>query len=229
MSKRLVFIIICLFSVILSEAQTKALFGISIGGAYYQGEINWDKPFYHTHFTYGAHMRYILSKRYALKGGLTLGWLSASDKDSKNSFQQVRRASFVTPFAEISGQIEFNFKKYIYGDKKYYYTPYMYVGGGLLIASWSHPPYNFVIPFGMGYKISLGKKFEVGVEFGYRKVFSDGLDNITGVKEVPERPNSFYLYRQYGFYNNKDWYSLFGIHLLMRIYAKGLRCYVYEQ
>ena len=218
-----------MFSGLFSGAQTKALFGVSFGGAYYQGEINWDKPFYQTHLSYGAHLRYILNNRYSLKGGFSLGWLSASDKDSKNSFQQIRRASFVTPFAEISGQIEFNFRKYVYGDKKYYYTPYLYLGSGLLIASWSHPPYDFIIPFGLGYKISLSKKFEIGFEFGYRKVFSDGVDNITGVKDVPERPNTFYLYRQYGFYNNKDWYSLFGIHLLMRIYAKGLRCYVYEQ
>jgi hypothetical protein len=216
-------------SILLASSQTKALFGVSVGGDYYQGEINWDKPFYHTHFSYGAHLRYVLNKRYSLKGGLSFGWLSASDKDSKNSFQQVRRRSFQTPIAEIIGQIEFNFKTYKLGDKKYYYTPYMYLGSGLLIASWSHPPYNLIIPFGLGYKLSLSKKIEMGFEFGYRKVFSDGLDNITGVKDVPEKPNSFYLYRQYGFYNNKDWYSLFGIHLLMRIYAKGIPCYIYEQ
>ena len=210
-------------------SQTKALFGIYGGGTYYQGDINFSKLFYHTHFSYGANMRYVVNTRYALKGAIVLGWLSASDNDFSNSFQKIRNQAFVTPIAEIAGQVEFNFLTYKYGDKKYFYTPYVYLGSGLLIASWSEPPYNFIIPFGVGYKVSLGKKWEIGLEYGYRKVFSDGLDNVTGIEEVPEYPTSFYRYKQFGFYNNKDWYSLFGVHLLLRIYAKGLRCYIYEQ
>ncbi len=218
-----------MFVVEVALAQTKALFGVFGGGTYYQGELNWSRLFYQTHFAYGAQMRYVLNTRYALKGGVFFGWLSASDKDFSNSFQQVRNRSFETPIAEISGQIEFNFLTYKYGDKKHYYTPYIFVGSGLLIASWSHPVYNYGLPFGVGYKVSLGKRWEVGFEYGYRKVFSDGLDNITGVEDIPDHPQSFYLYKQFGFYNNKDWYSLFGVHLLMRIYAKGIRCYIYEQ
>jgi len=229
MSFRLLIFVFYTLLTLQTFSQTKALVGVSLGGAYYQGEINWDKPFYQTHLTYGVHMRYVLNKRYALKGSIVLGWLSASDKDFENSFQQHRAFSFVTPFAEIAGQSEFNFKKYIYGDKKYFYTPYIYLGLGALLASWSHPPYNLIIPFGIGYKVSIGKKIEIGFEYGYRKVFSDGLDNITGIKDVPEHPAYFNLYKQFGFYNNDDWYSLFGVHILMRIYAKGLRCYVYEQ
>ncbi len=219
---------VLIFGFNISYSQTKALFGVFAGGAYYQGELNWSRLFYNTHFAYGLNMRYVLNSRYALKGNLVLSWLSANDKDFKSPYQQFRRMSFTTPIAEIGGHIEFNFKKYIYGDKKYFKTPYIYVGGELLIASWSHPPYNFAIPFGIGYKVALSKKLEVGGEYGYRKVFSDGIDNITGIEHIGENTSNFYSYKQIGFYNNKDWYSLFGIHLLITVFSKGIACDVYD-
>ena len=50
---------------------------------------------------------------------------------------------------------------------------------------------QFAIPLGIGFKISLSDKFSINTEYGFRKTFTDYLDDVGGTYANP-----FYLYNE---------------------------------
>jgi hypothetical protein len=91
------------------------------------------------------------------------------------------------------------------------------------------------LPFGGGVKKSLNDKYEIAFEFGFRKLFTDYLDDVSttyvdqetlffhkGEKavEMASRNNSFtpHLAGEIrGNPNKKDWYYFAGLKLLMKL------------
>lgn len=111
-------------------AQKTTEFGLFLGRSYYNGEIN---PTTHWgngvgSFTYGGAFRYNLNKRYSLKATLVQTKLSAEDELADIQFNTFRKASFETKLTEFAGTIEFNFLPYQTGDKKHFFSPYLFVG-----------------------------------------------------------------------------------------------------
>lgn len=115
-----------------------------------------------------------------------------------------RGLSFQTDITELSFLAELNFFPYFVGSKRNTWTPYIFAGAGLYLYE-STPisggpklknlgtegqgyegrpaPYGkigFSIPFGLGFKFSLGKRLGLGIEWGMRKTFNDYIDDISG-------------------------------------------------
>lgn len=115
-----------------------------------------------------------------------------------------RSLNFVTDITEINILVELNFFPYFIGSKKNTWTPFIFAGAAMYLYN-PHPightdinlrdigtegqgidgrpkPYGntaFAIPFGVGFKFSLGKKIGLGFEWGMRKTFNDYIDDIS--------------------------------------------------
>jgi len=228
--KLFIFLLTFIFS-LSSFAQKKADIGIFVGGAYYQGDINHARLFYHVNPSYGVLYRFNLNKRFAFRSNLIVSSLSGSDKNFNFGYQKHRNSKFSTPLVDVSGQTEFNFKKYHVGKKQYPHTLYVFLGLSFIIASYAENPYIIGIPFGLGYKQNIGKRIGIGVEWGYRKTFSDDIDNLSGERLYPSivtSPSEKFSLKQRGNFRNTDWYSIFGLFITYKLFPGRTACYIYN-
>lgn len=226
------------FSLILSllftynntKAQKNLDFGLFAGASYYQGDINSSKLMYAPNFAYGAFIRYTFHTRWALRGSIFSGGLKGNDHNFNYLYQHFRRSTFSTPIVETTGQIELNFLPYRIGDKKKKWTPYIFTGATFLIASYADHVYLPAIPFGLGIKANLTPRTGVGMEWAYRKTFTDGLDNLSWYEKIPTNStdNGYLLMKQYAYYHQKDYYSFIGIFLTYKIRLTEEVCNAWE-
>lgn len=222
-----------LFLVIISysvHAQRYWEIGGMAGGSYYLGDVNPSKQFYHLNPAGGGFIRFTHTQRWQSRYALTAGYLSGDDKDFDNKFQQLRAHSFETPFVEFSGTIEFNFNPFKLEDKKKFFSPYVYTGGAFFMATNATQPYQPAIPFGVGLKLNFLKLFTFGVEWGFRKTFTDGLDKLTWYKTLPvsQLTNDSRLQKQTGYTRQRDWYSMALISLSFKLYSYDKVCHIYD-
>ena len=236
--------------------------GIFGGGSYYHGELNPDKPFWLTKSAYGLVYRYNFNPRYAFKANILRGTIEGNDAQSSNLFRKQRNLSFQSIIYEASAQIEFNFLPYAIGERTMFFSPYAFVGVGAfkfnpkaeLDGTWhslqplgteaqgtafsSKKRYSliqFAMPFGLGAKLNLTRKFGLALEWGLRKTSTDYIDDVSTIyydREVLtatngplaarladrrlESPDGGYAHPHYqrGNVKNKDWYSFAGIMLM---------------
>lgn len=212
------------------QAQQHLDFGLFAGGSYYQGDINASKIMYSPGFAYGAFIRYAFHNRWAARGSIFSGKLSGNDNDFKYQYQHFRNTSFSTPIVEVTGQLELNFKPYRIGDKKKKWTPYVFTGGTFLIASYADHVYQAVIPFGIGIKANLAPRLGIGIEWAYRKTFTDGLDNLSWYKQLPttSTEHNYLMLKQYAYFHQKDYYAFIGIFLTYKIRLTEEVCNAWE-
>lgn len=246
---------------------SRSSFGPMVGGSYYIGDLNKYRHFQNTHLSGGLIYRYYINSRIELRGALKYGKVSGADELSKNPTQQLRNLSFESSIFEIAGGLEFNYFNYKLGDGKYFFSPYLFVEIGVfrmkpmteyngdLIelqplgtegqgTSLSDEDYysltQLVIPFGIGFKLNLGKKAAISFEYGLRKTFTDYLDDVSGnyvdgnlLAEESGNLAARLSNRSIGDYeaigprgnsSTKDWYSMFGIMLTFPLGKEG-KCY----
>jgi hypothetical protein len=166
--------------------------GLFAGQSSYRGDIAPDNfKFYNS---YGAFFK----KNFNDYGGFRLNYeqiqLGADDLTSKNGYATSRDFNFLRQFHEISLMGEFNFTRFLPGNKSYRFTPYLGIGVGYLIESsvgesrvLSIPTEkkgysNF--PIQLGIKFNLIQRLNFFAETQYRFVNSDELDFIADGKLV---------------------------------------------
>ena len=131
-------------------------------------------------------VRYNAGRAVSLKANLLLGNIFAEDRVSDDPFQRARNRSFHTHLTEFSPQFEYNFLNFRNDRSRQIWTPYLFAGLALLNfrpEENSFPPYRLTqvtIPFGAGAKVVLGGNWNLGLEFGARKTFTDYLDDLGG-------------------------------------------------
>lgn len=141
-----------------------------------------------------------------LRGGFFWGTVGGADSLSKNQWQKDRNLSFQSAISEVNLMLEFNFLKFIPGNKYHNYTPYFFLG----LANFRFNPtttYNggvyalqpmgtegqglpggieryklrsFSIPIGGGFKWNIAGQSSIGVEISARTSFTDYLDDVSG-------------------------------------------------
>lgn len=205
--------------------------GILLGRSYYSGELN---PKTHVgnevgNFAFGALARYNINRRYSLRGGLNFGGLNAEDHNVELPFNQYRMASFESRYTEAHVLLEFNFMPYEIGEPTFPFSPYLYVGPGIFFNNVdfyqegvsegsedgeeeNQSSTELTLPFGFGFKMNLGQRFGLSLEWGFRKA-GDEVDGL---------PNSLENNYQNGKSYNKDWFSVAGVILTYRITKKGI-------
>ncbi|MDP2335835.1 MAG: DUF6089 family protein [Bacteroidota bacterium] len=165
---------------------------------------------------YGGFVRYNFNPRYALRFNVINGTIGAKDGE----FQSVPW-SFNKNVLDISLQFEFNYLKYIVGEKESPFSSYLFAGIGMQtynyelktsdLAAIVHP----TIPFGIGFKVNLSKRLGIGIEGGLRKSFSDKLDNLDDPLSYTNSDGVLIKYTDQ--MHNNDWTAYMGVHLVYKL------------
>lgn len=171
------------------------------GGAMnYQGDLQ-DKryTFNQAHFAGGLGLSYDLSDHFSLRAGGLIGRVSANDKYGRN---KARNLNFTSNIYEINGGLEYylwpigdrSLTPYVFASLAiYHFSPYTHdtSGAKVYLAPLSTEGEGFIagknvynrtalaIPIGGGVKLALSDKINVGLELGFRKLFTDYLDDVS--------------------------------------------------
>lgn len=146
---------------------------------------------------------YDLGSRFSLRGEYSFATLSADDKFNKPGLQ-IRNLNFKTIIKELNLMGEYNIfdltqrrlSPYFFtGLSGFYFSPYTYTEAGekVYLISLStegqglreYPnryPYKKIqlaIPVGGGIKYALSDDIQLGLELGFRKLFTDYLDDVS--------------------------------------------------
>ncbi len=208
-------VVSCLLS---SHLQAQHLeIGGGIGAGLYKGDISPNIDPRNSRLAGQIFLRHTPGKAVSLKYGILAGSFAGSDEKRTNDpFAQTRKRSFRSSLQEISVCAEYNFLDYRSELKRMPLSPYLF--GGLALFRFEpqnnfKPTYNLSgisIPFGIGLKYVVYKNWNLNLEFGARKTFTDYLDDLSGMDSA----NLF----QNGNPKNKDMYFYTGISLSYTFY-----------
>jgi Domain of unknown function (DUF6089) len=128
--------------------------------------------------------RYNHSSALTARANLVLGGIYGNDNETGDAFRQQRGHVFNTRISELGLQLEYNFFDFQRRRHQVDWTPYVF--GGLAYMGFTprevpEPTYRtngLVIPFGVGLKWRVKGGWNLGLEFGTRKTFTDYLDNL---------------------------------------------------
>lgn len=173
---------------------------IFAGPMNYQGDLQ-DKryTFEQAHVAGGAGITYDISDRFSSRFHILFGKISADDKYGKNAERNLNFSSSifeanaalqyyfyplnsrsVTPYV-FAGLGVFHFNPYTRDttDSKYFLKPLSTEGQGFVQGRSPYSLTQIAIPFGAGLKLSLTDDINVGLEVGFRKTFTDYLDDVS--------------------------------------------------
>ena len=251
-----------------SKAQYKPNqeFGILGGTGYYIGDMN-STHFNNLRVSGGITYRKNFDRRFTFKSSALYTNVYANDENSKEAIKVNRNLKFKSDIIELSGQIEFNFLPYETGNSLYNWTPFIFTGVSIFNynpqaegsdGQWydlqelgtegqgttsfpNRKKYSLTqlsVPFGGGVKIGVSDNFNIIVEYGLRKTFTDYIDDVsTTYVGIPSEFTNIAIEladpsidgRQLagiarGDETNKDWYSFSGITLSFRLQGKTKGC-----
>lgn len=165
---------------------------------------------------YGAFVRYHVSKHFAFKGHIYGGTISGDDKYSP--VKAPRSLKFGTSIFEVATSMEWHmFGRDRFsgtGLHNFFITPYVFAGVGVTFADadteYYGPPERrddllvvpipeeglkstfLLAPVGGGLRLDFYERFIVGVEGGFRPVFSDDIDGVS--KNGNPKSNDWYYF-----------------------------------
>ncbi len=172
----------------------------------FSGVSNYSGDLQDEHFTFsqsnfagGVGASYDLSTHLAVRAGINFASLSASDKYGRNA---IRNLNFASRLTEVNAGVEYyitplgshSLTPYVFGGialyhfnpytrdtsgTKYYLKPLSTEGEGFINGKSNYNLTQFAIPFGAGVKLSLSDDVNVGIELGYRKLFTDYIDDVS--------------------------------------------------
>lgn len=255
-----------IFSFFTSIAFTQIHIGVFGGLSAYNGDLT-DKifPKKETNGAIGVTLNYELKDQIMLRGGLTYSIVGGADRFSDKPDLVQRNLSFETKIVELSAVGEYylfnlydrRYSPYFFGGLAvYHFNPYAFDANhqqtylkplsteGEGIAGYpDRKPYSLTqlaIPYGGGIKFVITDNLRVGVEIGFRKLFTDYLDDVSKNYIDPadllaakgqlavdmsyrgnELPGGSPVYPsktdQRGNPKSKDFYYFTGIHLTYRL------------
>lgn len=175
------------------------------GLANYSGDLQAKAiTFQQARYALGAWVSYDLNPKIMLRGGLHYANVQASDVYQKNPKNLIRNLSFATNIWELQAAAEYHFlgmdtrvfSPYVFGGlAAFRYNPYAFDAAGTKVflkplstegqGISGYPdrkPYNLVqmaVPFGLGVRMMVNDRIDIGAEFGYRKTFTDYMDDVS--------------------------------------------------
>jgi hypothetical protein len=246
--------------------------GIMAGGANYSGDLT-PGPIVlaRTGFAGGGLVRYNISNYWTLKLNAYDGEISGSDADATTEQNKLRNLNFRSNVLDIGLQGELNILGFQSGTGKLRTSPYIF--GGFSVFKFDPQAYyggqwvrlqplgtegqgtikyndrqkyaltQVSIPFGIGLKHNFSGWWNIGFEFGWRKTFTDYLDDVSTTyvlsdylaaqngqlaanlsnRSTDPKANTFDDKVQRGNSTNKDWYMFGGLTLTYTIHPN--MCY----
>lgn len=199
------FLFILLFTTVLSSASAQK--GWELGGwlgtSFYFGDLNNRLSVTQPGIAGGLVARWNFDTRISWKNSLNFGRVGASDADSPNTFEQSRNLSFKSNIYDFSSTVEFNFFNYVHGSTTENFTPYLLAGAnvfkfnptteldgvkyelkdfgteGQAVGS-EYFGLSAGLVIGAGYKWDITYDLSLNIEYSYRVLFTDYLDDVSG-------------------------------------------------
>jgi len=189
------------------------------------GDLNPSVHYAAPSFATGPIFRYNFNGRNSIRFHGFYHTLRGSDPSYSGYISPGQVTEFDAKFVDLGLDFEFNWKKYKTAHRKTKASPYVFagLGYGLLISNTNDELRSHVnMPFGIGYKINLGKWLSAGVEASARKVFSDRVDGLTNpdVEGLSVAVNPAF--------GNNDWYFFTGIFITYKIFKFWEDCPTYD-
>jgi hypothetical protein len=182
-------------------------FGVTAGAAHYFGDLNTNAALNRPKPTFGLMFRKQFGKYIGLRVHGRFAQLGYSDIYSKNTAQKARNLSFNTNMFELAAQGDFNFYRFIPGERGYRFTPYATIGLGFF----TYDPYAYLqgtkyflrplgtegqgsnlypnkkpygsmamcFPVGAGIKYNISPSTNLTFEVTYRFTNTDYLDDVS--------------------------------------------------
>jgi Outer membrane protein beta-barrel domain len=195
-------LISCIFPIIASAQNFH--FSVRAGVASYNGDLKRKSfSFSQSSFIGSIGARYDLTEHLTARTYFSLTSLKGDDKKG-NALMQARNLNFKTSVFEWELGAQYNFLNmndswwtpYVYaGIGVFHFNPYTKdvngsktflkplstEGEGVVPSVRKYSLTQFSIPFGFGAERSLNEDMKVGLELGYRKLFTDYLDDVSNV------------------------------------------------
>ncbi len=194
---------LCLSMVLLAFFTQAQNFHLNVyaGFSNYQGELQ-DKrlSLSQAHVAGGLGFSYDIASHFSIRTGVTISKLSGDDKGGRN---KARNLNFASKLTEANVGLEYfitapveehSLTPYLFaGVAMYHYDPYTFdstgakcflkplstEGEGFVVGRSNYKLTQFALPVGAGVKLSLSDNVNVGLEVGYRKLFTDYLDDVS--------------------------------------------------
>jgi len=196
-------LIICIACIPLFASAQNFYFSTRVGFAGYQGDLKLaSKVFSQMKVMGSLGAQYDLSEHVSARTYFTLSSLKADDKKG-NATMQLRNLNFQTSLFDWEGGLQYN----VFSLNDKWWTPYVFAGIGVYhfnpytrdvnnnkvylkpLSTEGEgfepgiPNYKLTqlsIPLGIGANYTLGEDTRIGIEAGYRKLFTDYLDDVSG-------------------------------------------------
>lgn len=194
--------------------------GAIAGVSSYMGDINLYNPFLKADPAYGVVARVNITPHWAVKLNAIYAGLRADSRDAGVLFPGGRVESFQSQIWDFGAQVEFNFLSY--GRSTTYnssaVSPYLILGVG---ATWmAHPNKDLWVvnmPVGVGAKFKVANRWNLGIEWTFRKCFSDRVDTNTADDPYGVASIAF---------KNTDWYTFLLFYVSFDIFStRCVPCY----
>jgi len=243
--------------------------GIIAGGSNFIGDVGNSSVHLPTSWVGGLAFRHQFSPHYGIRFSGNYGELTNDDANSNWVSKQDRNLRFRSPIWEVAVVLEINFLEFVTGSRTMKHSPYIFGGIGIfgfnpqaqfLDGNWydlqplgtegqgtdlnkqgKYGLNGISLPFGIGYRTSLGTNTSIAFEVGFRATSTDYLDDASGyyvdkaeLAKASEPLAAYFADRSlsdtdktgYPRANNqrKDWYVFTGIHLYFAITPKNERC-----
>lgn len=183
-------------------------FGIGIGGAHYFGDLNTRARLNRIKPAATIFFRKNFGNYVAARVGASFAQVGYSDiYNSHNEYMNRRNLSFNSNVWELSLQGDFNFFRFLPGEARYNFTPYVTLGVGVF----SYDPYAYLkgekiflrplgtegqgsalypdrkqystmgisFPVGAGIKYSINERINIAFEILHRITMTDYLDDVS--------------------------------------------------
>jgi hypothetical protein len=174
----------------------------------YNGDANTITPFGEVNPMAGAMLSLKMNSHFLFRVDVDLGKVSGNTNyDKDNYFPEDKRVSFERNLWNIGALFELNFFKFGYDswDKEVMrHTPYVVAGPSVgIFNKWNGTKIAGGLAFGLGYKVKVTRRMNIGLEWDMHKLFCDDLDEGDMGNEALDDP---YKMNSSSFKNN-DWYS----------------------
>ncbi len=197
-----------LFAFFLFGSSLSAQQGWELGGwvgtSNYFGDLNTTFNVKEAGLAAGIIARYNFNTRICMKVTGNYLRVGGTDANSDNTFERTRNLNFRSDVWDGSFNFEFNFLNYVHGSRDEFFTPYLFAGFSIFQynptteldgvtyelrafgteGQFRGEEYSTVsggLNYGLGFKIDLSYRWSVNIELSGRKIFTDYLDDVSGV------------------------------------------------
>lgn len=177
---------------------------VGTGTSTYFGELSNPGDYFDAELNISGGLQYYITPQISLRAEVNWFTLQGSDAKANNSDRQERNLSFRSRNVELNAVGMINL--FANGNRYYrrpYFNLYGYGGVGLLYfnpkaelnGTWhalqplqtegvQYSRLTTTIPFGLGIRFKFGPNMNIAFEGGYRKIFTDYLDDVSTVYPI---------------------------------------------